>query len=217
MWSGLRMPSSLLQRVALGKVLADEGGVDGAVDHRRAPRGCPGAQLARHALGQRAQAVLGAGEGGEAVAAAHAGGGAGEDDRAAAARHHAPWRPRARPGSRRSRPSPRPCEDPRGGLADAEADVRADVEDADLDRARSRARCRRTAPTISSSLRASTPKACASPPAVADRVDEGLAACRRGGADDRGVALAGEAPGDRAARGVAGADDDDRLVGHAGH
>ena len=79
---------AVLERVALGKVAADELGVDRAVDHHVRDVDALRPELARHALRQRAQRVLGAGEGGEAGAAAHAGGGAGEQDGAAAARHH---------------------------------------------------------------------------------------------------------------------------------
>jgi hypothetical protein len=48
-----------------------------------------GPQLACHALGQGAQAVLGAGEGGKAVAPTQAGGGASEQNCAPPARQHA--------------------------------------------------------------------------------------------------------------------------------
>src|SRR5512143_2927383 len=83
--NGLRIDDAiaLLQSVALRKILADEFGVDGGVDddvrHVYALR----TEFARHALRERAQAVLGAGERREAVAAAHAGRGAGKKNRTA--------------------------------------------------------------------------------------------------------------------------------------
>ena len=58
----------LLQRIALGEVAADELGVDGAVDDDVRDVDALRPELARHALRQRAQRMLGAGERGEAGA-----------------------------------------------------------------------------------------------------------------------------------------------------
>ena len=79
--------------------------------------------------------MLGAGEGGEARAAADARGRAGEQDRAAAAFDHAPRRLATgqEPGERRHFPDL--GIDLRRRLDDREAHVRADIEDEDLDRA----------------------------------------------------------------------------------
>src|SRR5690349_5884968 len=78
----------LLQRITLREIVADEGGVDGAVDDGVRDMDAAGPELPRHALRQRAQRVLGAGEGRKACAAAYARGGAGEQDGTALARHH---------------------------------------------------------------------------------------------------------------------------------
>ena len=66
--------------------------------------------------------------------------------------------------------------------------------------------------TISSSLRASTPKAWASPPSARIGLGQGLELLGVAAGDDGLEALAGEAPGDGAAQGVAGADDDDGFA-----
>ena len=85
MCSGFRMPSCVLQRVALGEAAADELGVDRAVDDDVRHVDVLRPEFARHALRQRAQRMLGAGEGGEVGRAAQRRRGAGEEDRAAPA------------------------------------------------------------------------------------------------------------------------------------
>src|SRR2546428_10630262 len=78
----------LLQRVALGELRANEFRVDGAIDHDVRNVDALGAELARHALRESAQRVLGAGECREVGGAADARRRTGEEDRAAAAHHH---------------------------------------------------------------------------------------------------------------------------------
>ena len=93
-----------------------------------------GPELARHALRDGAQAELGAGEGGVAVAATHAGGRAGEEDRAAAARQHHARRLAAGQEAGVAGQFPDLAEHPLGGVQQREVDVGADVEDGDLQR-----------------------------------------------------------------------------------
>src|SRR5260370_14450446 len=89
--------------------------------------------LARGGFRPRAQAELGAGEGGITGAGEQAGGGAGEENIAAAARQHQPRRLPARQEARIAGHLPHLSEHPFGGIEDREVDVRADVEDADLE------------------------------------------------------------------------------------
>src|SRR5690625_4738644 len=86
----LRIENSalLLELVALGKILTNEAGVDGAIDNRMRHMNALGAELSRHRLRQRAQAVLGTGKGRKARAPAHAGCGTGKDNGAATAWQH---------------------------------------------------------------------------------------------------------------------------------
>src|SRR5690606_26474609 len=52
--------AQVFQRIALGKVVADKGGVDGSVDDRVGDMNALRPEFARHALGQGAQGELGA-------------------------------------------------------------------------------------------------------------------------------------------------------------
>jgi hypothetical protein len=72
------MPSCVLQGIPLREIVADEGGVDGAINHHMRHMDAARPQLARHALGQRPQGMLGTGKGGKVGAAAQRGGGTGE-------------------------------------------------------------------------------------------------------------------------------------------
>ena len=63
---GVEDAGAVLQRIALGEVLGDEGGVDGTVDDDVRDVDALRPELARQALRQRAQRMLGAGEGGKA-------------------------------------------------------------------------------------------------------------------------------------------------------
>ncbi len=72
---------TVLEGVAVGKVVADKGGVDGAVDHRMGHMNAFRPQLPGQALGQGPQRELGAGEGAETGAAAQGSGGPGENQR----------------------------------------------------------------------------------------------------------------------------------------
>ena len=87
---GVRVEDAVrvLQRIALGEVGADELGVDGAVDDDMGDMDALGPSSRAMLWASARSAVLGAGEGRKARAAAHAGGGAGEEDGAAPARHH---------------------------------------------------------------------------------------------------------------------------------
>lgn len=80
----------VLEGVALGEAVANEGGVDGPIDHHMGDVNVSRAQFTGHALGQRAQGMLGPGEGGEPSSASGASRGTGEEDRAALAHHHPP-------------------------------------------------------------------------------------------------------------------------------
>ncbi len=92
------------------------------------------AELARQALRDRAQAVLGGGEGGKAIAAAYAGGGAGENDGTPAPWHHHTRRFPACEKARKTGHFPDFVKHPRGGFANAELYIRTDVEDDNADR-----------------------------------------------------------------------------------
>jgi hypothetical protein len=164
-------------------------------------------------LGERAQGVLGAGEGGEAVAAAHAGGGAGEQDRALPSRRHPPGGLAAGEEAREGGHLPDLEIDPRRGLRDREADVRANVEDADLDR-----RDLGFDPLeqldhllLLAGVDAERMDLAAG---LSDRLGQGLQLVGFAAHDDCGKALAGEPPGDRSAQCVSRPDHDDRLVRH---
>ena len=131
---GIENAVPLLQRIALGEIVADEGGVERAVDHRMRDMDARGPELARHALRQRPQAMLGAGEGGEAGAAAHARRGAGEEDGAALARDHDLGDLAAHQEPGEAAHLPHLEIDARRRLADPKANIGADVEHGDLDR-----------------------------------------------------------------------------------
>ncbi len=91
--------------------------------------------FARQALGESAQAVLGAGEGGIERAAAQARGCAGEQDRAAPSRRHCPRRLAAGEKAGQARHLPYLRIDLRRRLDHGKAHVGADVEDGDFERA----------------------------------------------------------------------------------
>ena len=55
----------VLERVTLGKVVANERGVYGAIHHHMCHVNISRSQLARHALGQRANAMFGTGKRGK--------------------------------------------------------------------------------------------------------------------------------------------------------
>ena len=75
--------------VNVGKVFADEGAVNCAVDDGVGDVNILGAKLSCHRLRQSAKPVFGTGECREPCATTHAGGRAGEDDGAAFSRQHA--------------------------------------------------------------------------------------------------------------------------------
>ncbi len=204
------MPLLLLQRVALGEVLGDEARVDRAVDDDVRDMDPLRPELARHALGERAQRVLGAGERGEARRAAHARGRAGEDDRAAAARQHRLGDLAAHQEAGERAHLPHLAVDALGRLGDREAHVRADVEDRDLDR-RDLAldvRDQRLDVDLLARVGAEAVRRAA---VGADLRHERLELVGAAPGDARDIALAREAARDRAAGGVAGADHEYRL------
>src|SRR6202021_214647 len=109
-------------------------GVDPGIDDQMRDMNVLRAKLARGRLRSRAQAELGAGEGGIAGAATQGGGGASEENIAGAARQHQLRRLPARQESRIAGHLPDLPEHPFGGIQDREIDIGADVEDADLER-----------------------------------------------------------------------------------
>ena len=173
-----RISSRARRCVGVGNDGADEGAVDHAVDHDMRDMHALGAHLARQALRQRAQAVLGAGEGGKAGAAAQARRRAGEEDRAAPARSHHPRRLAAGEKAGEARHFPDFRIDLRRRLDDGKAHVGADVEDRRLRAGRPRARCARRARRPPPSTRASRPKARAAPPSARWRAS--ASTCRDG-------------------------------------
>ena len=92
------------------------------------------AELARHGLGDRAQAVLGAGEGRVSLAAAQACGRAGEEDAALAARQHQARGFAAGEKSGIAAQFPHLAKHAFGGVEQRKIDVAAHIEDADFER-----------------------------------------------------------------------------------
>ena len=129
----------LFQRVTRGKIVADEGGVDGAVDDDMGHMDAARPELARHALRQRAQRVLGAGKRREIGRAAQRRRGAGEQNRALAAvaraRNHALGGLAAVQESAHAGHLPNLEIALRGLVKDAVGRIRANVEDQHFDRA----------------------------------------------------------------------------------
>src|ERR1700722_9582027 len=123
-----------LGRIALGEILADEVGVDCAVDNNMRNVDVHWPEFARHALCQRAQRVLGSRERGEVGRAAKARSRAGEEDRPAAARHHAPGRFPSIQEAAEAGHLPYLEVLARGFLKNAGGYIRANVEDHHLDR-----------------------------------------------------------------------------------
>src|SRR6266852_3260086 len=163
--------------------------------------------------GPSSQAMLGAGEGGEAGAAAHARRRPGEEDRAVAARRHHLRRfaPHQEPGEAAHLPHLEI--DPARRLADGKADIGADIEYRHLDR-----------PGIAldalnqlfhllflARIDAEGDRLAAG---AADRLHQRRQLLAVAADDARDEAFAREAPGDGAAEGVAGADHQRDLLLH---
>src|SRR5262245_38085828 len=123
-----------LQGGTLGKIAADEFGVDGAIDDDVGDMQARRPELARQAWRQRPQAMLGAGEGGIAATSPQAGGGAGEPDGAALARQHGlgDLPPHQKAGKAGHLPDLEV--DAGGGFRHRKAHVGTDIEDRHLDR-----------------------------------------------------------------------------------
>src|SRR5829696_1060076 len=173
-----------------------------------------GAELARHALGERAERVLRAGESREARAAAQRRRRAREEDRPATARQHdlgglAPGEEAGEGGH-----LPHLRIDAGGGLRDPETDIAADVEDGNLDRTDVALDIREQLHHLL--LTASIDREGNGAAALArDRVDESGKLLCGPARHRRDIVLAREAPRDGAAERVARADheSDGRLAG----
>ncbi|MNP30509.1 hypothetical protein D3C76_1235840 [compost metagenome] len=195
----------VLQRVLLREAVADEFGVDGAVDDHVGHVHAARAEFPRHALGQRADAVLGAGEGGEVGRAAQAGGGAGEQDGAALAGDHAPGHLAAAEEAGEAGHFPDLEVLARGLVEDAAGHVGADVEDEGLDRADVALDGFHQLDDFLFLARIGG-EAMGLAALGTDGVHQRLQLVRRTAGDAGYVAFAGEAPGDGPAGGIAGAD-----------
>ena len=118
----------------LPDALAHERGIDAGIDDQMRDMNVLGTELARHALRDRAQAGLGAGERRIADAAANARGGAGEEDAAFAARQHQPGGFAAGQESGIAAQFPNLAKHAFGRVQQRKIDVAADIEDADFER-----------------------------------------------------------------------------------
>ncbi len=130
---GVQNPVLLLQSVALGERVANEGGVDRAVDDRMRDMDALRPELPRHALRQRPEREFRARKGAEARAPAKACRRAGKDDRALASRHHHARRLASGEEARIGRHLPDLAIDALGHLDNGEIHIGADIEDHDLD------------------------------------------------------------------------------------
>src|SRR6185369_13405973 len=127
-------PVLVLLRVPGREVVADERGVDRSVDDDVRDMDVLRAELARHALGERAKRMLGARERAEPCRAAQRRRGAGKQDRPAFARSHAARNRLRRKERREARHLPDLEILARRLVEDAARHVGADVEDVDFDR-----------------------------------------------------------------------------------
>src|SRR5215831_9091203 len=110
--------------------------IDPRIDDQMRDMDALGTELARRALGHRAQAELGAGKRRIADAAALASRGAGEEDVAAPARQHQPRRLARRQETGVARQFPNLAEHALGGFEYREIDIGTDIEDAQFERRR---------------------------------------------------------------------------------
>ena len=109
-------------------------GIDRPVNHDVTDMDAFGAKLARHALGERAQRMFTAGEGGIAVSAAKARRGAGEQDGATFARKHPFCGLAAHEECGERTHLPNFAINTRSGFGDAETHIAANIEDHDRER-----------------------------------------------------------------------------------
>ena len=170
-------------------------------------------ELARHALRERAQRVLCAGEGGEVLPPADGGRRAGVEDRAAPARHHPPRHLAAHEKAAEAGHLPDLEVLARGLLEDARRHVGADVERGDLDRSDVALDLLDERDHLLLFSRVTTEGTGAAAVGL-DLGDERAELVRRAPDHAGDEALAREALGDRAAGAVTGADDEGNLVGH---
>src|SRR5690554_1509701 len=199
---GIENAVLLPQRIALGKIVTDEGRIDGPVDDRMGHMDAPGPQFPGHALGQGAQGELGPGKGAETAAATQGGGSAGEDDGAPAPGQHGPGR--LAPGQEAGQGGHFPdlAIDPLGGFGNAEAHVGADIEHCHFDGAYvpldmlEQLDHGLLAPCIAAEGVGSTTF-------VLDSRHQRFKLVRLPAGDAEGVPLTGEAAGDGAAGGIA--------------
>src|SRR5690606_21205766 len=212
----LRVENAALvfQRVALGEVVADKGGVDGSVDDRVSDMNTLRAEFARHALGQGAQGELGAGEGTETIAAPQRGGGTGENDGSASAGQHRLGCFAAGEEARQRRHFPDLAVHPFGGFGNRESYVGTDIEHHHLDGtyvpfdiAEQRDHLFFT-PAIAT-------KGMGGAAGLCDSADLRLKFIGLAAGDAQGETFTGEAPGNGPAGGIAGADDNGN--GWSGH
>jgi hypothetical protein len=215
MCSGFTMPSCF-QRIALREVVADEGGVDGAIHHHMRHMDAARPQLARHALGQRAQRMLGTGKGGKARAAAQRGGGTGEHN----GLRGGPRPARVTMRLATSRPFRKPLKQ---AISQILKYLRADCSRMLLGTLAPMLNtitsmgpmvdsiCSTSAIT-SSSLRASEAKPCAAPPSARDLVHQRLQLVQAAAGDAGHIAFACKAAGDGAAGGVTCANHHERHL-----
>ncbi len=194
------------RRIAAARAdaFAHELGVDARVDDEMGDVDVLRPQFARHALRDGPKAEFRRGEGGVADAAAQGGSGAGEKDSALPARQHQARRLAAREKAGIAGHLPHLAEDALGGVEQRKVHVGAGVEDADLQR---RVRIGFGEEGGDVFLLAGVQRAGLA--AAATFLNRGFKLGELvGGAatGEDGVALGGEAPGDRRSDVVAGAD-----------
>ena len=114
--------------------MGNKGGVNGAVNHGVRHVDALGAELARHALGQRAQRMLGAGKCAKARSPAQAGRGAGENNRSSPPCEHGLGHFTAEQKARQRSHFPDLAVHALGGVHHRKAHIGPDIENRRLDR-----------------------------------------------------------------------------------
>ncbi|SPA07906.1 hypothetical protein CBM2625_B110181 [Cupriavidus taiwanensis] len=203
-----------LGRVAVREVFANPLGVDGGIDHQVRDVDVLWPQFARHALRQRPQRVLGAGKRGHVLAPAQAGGGAGKEDRAPLARQHRARGLAAHQEAAEARHLPDLVVHARAGLGDGKLHVGADIEDRHLQRRDLALDARDQLDGLVFLARIAA-KGMGFAAIGADLLHQRLQLVGMAARYAGNVALAGKAPCNGAAGGVASPDDEDGLLfGH---
>ena len=170
-------------------------------------------QFPGHALCQRPQGELGAGERGETATAAQRRGGAGEQDGATAARHHHPGRLPAGEKAGERGHFPHLAVDPGGGLADRKMNIGADIENHHLQRPHF------GLDGVHQGLHlifvaGVAAEAAGLPALLPDTLDQRRQGVLGAAGDTGGEAFTGKTSGNGAAGGVTGADHKNRGGGH---